>query len=167
MILELPCGGGRITPALADATDLVIEADIAIGQIRYGRATSTLATPRAWMTASAFHIPLRDSAVDGTICIRLAHHLPTPAERERLFRELMRVSKTFVIVTFFDHHSLKNFTRRLRHPLGRKPPKLTMTLGRVAELAREGGGRLVAAPPLNRIASGHRFALIVKDGAVP
>jgi SAM-dependent methyltransferase len=165
VILELPCGGGRITPALADAADFIIEADIAIGQIRYGRATSTVATPRAWMTASAFHIPLRDGAVDGSVCIRLAHHLPTPAERERLFHELMRVSKRFVIVTYFDHYSLKNLTRRMRHPFNRKPPKLTMTTDRVAQLAREGGGRLVAAPPLNRIASGHRFALIVKDGS--
>ena len=165
VILELPCGGGRITPAFADAADFIIEADIAIGQILFGRATSTIPTPRAWMTASAFHIPLRDDAVDGTICIRLAHHLPTPAERERLFLELMRVSRRFVIVTFFDHYSLKNLTRRMRHPFNRKPPKLTMTLDHVAELARAGRGRLVAAPPLNRIASGHRFALIVKDGA--
>ncbi len=41
--------------------------------------------------------------VDGTICIRLAHHLPTHAERDRLFQELMRVSRRFVIVTYFDH----------------------------------------------------------------
>ena len=164
VILELPCGGSRITPAFADNADFIIEADIAIGQILFGRATSTISTPRAWMTASAFHIPLRDDTVDGTICIRLAHHLPTPAERERLFLELMRVSKRFVIVTFFDHYSLKNLTRRMRHPFNRKPPKLTMTLNQVAELARKGRGRLVAAPPLNRIASGHRFALIVKDG---
>src|SRR5262245_38640593 len=80
VILELPCGGGRITPAFAHAADFIIEADIAIGQIRYGRATSTIDTPRAWMTASAYHIPLHDGSVDGTICIRLAHHLPTAAE---------------------------------------------------------------------------------------
>jgi ubiquinone/menaquinone biosynthesis C-methylase UbiE len=165
IVLELPCGGGRITPAFADAADFIIEADIAIGQIRYGRATSKLPVPRAWMTASAFHIPLRDSSVDGAICIRLAHHLPTAAERDRLFHELLRVSRRFVIITFFDHYSLKNLTRRIRHPFNRKPPKLTMTVDRVAELARAGGGRLVDAPPLNRIASGHRFALIVKDGA--
>lgn len=165
VILELPCGGGRITPALAAAADFLIEADIAIGQILYGRATGNVATPRAWMTASAFHIPLRDGAVDGAVCVRLAHHLPTPAERDRLFHELLRVSKRFVIATFFDHYSLKNLTRRLRHPFNRKPPKHSMTVARVSQLAREGGGRLVAAPPLNRLASGHRFALIVKDAS--
>jgi ubiquinone/menaquinone biosynthesis C-methylase UbiE len=164
-ILELPCGGGRITPSLADATDFIIEADIAIGQIHFGRATSTVTTPRAWLTASAFHIPLRTDSVDGSVCVRLAHHLPTAAEQERLLHELMRVSKRFVIVTFFDHFSFKNLTRRIRHPFNRKPPKITMTMDQVARLARDNGGQLVAAPPLSRIASGHRFALIVKSGA--
>lgn len=165
VILDLPCGGGRLTPAFAGTTDRVIEADIALGQILYGRTESKVATPRTWMTASAFHIPLRDDAVDGTICVRLAHHLPTAAERERLLRELLRVSRRFVIMTYFDHHSLKNLIRRLRRPFNRKAAKMTMTTARVAELARELGARLVAAPPLSRIGSGHRYALIVKDGA--
>jgi hypothetical protein len=77
----------------------------------------------------------------------------------------MRVSRRFVLVTFFDHKSLKNLTRRLRHVFSPQPPKLTMTTERVAELAHLGGGRLVAEPLLNRIASGHRFALIVKEAA--
>lgn len=167
VMLELPCGGGRMTPAFADATDFVIEADIALGQIRYARATSKISTPRAWMTASAFHIPLRDDSVDGAICIRLAHHLPTDAERARLLRELLRVSRRFVIVTFFDRNSLKNLTRGLRHPFKPRPRKPAMTTARVAELARACGARLVAAPPLSRIVSGHRFALLVKDGVAP
>ncbi len=165
IVLDLPCGGGRLTPAFAAHAGLVIEADIAIGQILYGRALSTAATRRVWMTASGFHIPLRDGAVEGTICVRLTHHLPTASERERLIRELLRVSRRFVIVTYFDHHSLKNLLRRLRRPFNRKAPKMTMTTAEVAELARSAGARLVDAPPLSRIGSGHRYALIVRDGA--
>ena len=166
IILDLPCGGSRLTPAFADSADLVIEADIAHGQLLFGRAESSVATPRVWMTASAFHIPLRDGSVDGTICVRLSHHLPTAAERERLLTELLRVSRRFVIMTFFDHHSLKNVLRRLRQPFDRKPPKMTMTTARVAELATAGGARLIAAPPLSRVGSGHRYALIVKDPGI-
>ncbi len=164
VVLDLPCGGGRLTPAIADSTDFVIEADIAIGQLLFGRSQSTVATPRVWMTASAFHIPLRDNAVDGAICVRLAHHLPTLNERERLVQELLRVSQRFVIMTFFDHYSLKNLSRRMRHPFNRKPPKLTMTKAAVADLARKHGGRLISAPALSLIGSGHRYALIVKNG---
>jgi SAM-dependent methyltransferase len=163
-ILEIPCGGGRLTPAFADATDLVIEADIAIGQVRYGRQASKLDVPRVWMTASAFHIPLRNRSVDGVVCVRLSHHLPTAAERERLFAELLRVSRRFAIVTFFDRHSLKHLTWRLRHPFSRKARKPALTVREVAGLAQAHGGRLVSTAPLSRFGSGHRYALILKEG---
>jgi SAM-dependent methyltransferase len=164
-ILEIPCCGGRLTHAFPDATDFVIEADIALGQVRYGRQASKLDVPRVWMTASAFHIPLRDGCVDGTICVRLSHHLPTPLERERLFAELLRVSRRFVIVTFFDRHSLKHLTWRLRHPFSRKPRKPAMTSAEVAALARAHGARLADTAPLARFGSGHRYALLVKQVA--
>jgi SAM-dependent methyltransferase len=165
VILDLPCGGGRLTPGFADSADLVIEADVSIGQILYGRAHSKITTPRVWITASAFHIPLRNASVDGAVCIRLVHHFPTAAERERLFAELLRVSRRFVILTFFDRRSFKYATRHWRHPFARKPPKPTMTLEEVAELARANGAWLVDTPRLSWIGSGHRYALLLKHGA--
>jgi SAM-dependent methyltransferase len=166
-ILEIPCGGGRLTHAFADATDLVIEADIAVGQVHYGRRASKLDVPRVWMTASAFHVPLRTGSVDGVVCVRLSHHLPTQAERERLFAELMRVSRRFAIVTYFDRNSLKHRTWRLRHPFRRGPRKPAMTKSDVDALARAHGARLLATAPLSRFGSGHRYALLVKPGARP
>ncbi len=162
-ILEIPCGGGRLTPAFADSTELVIEADIAIGQVLYGRHASQVGVPAVWMTASAFHIPLRDRSVDGVVCVRLSHHLPTAPECERLFAELLRVASRFVIVTYFDRHSLKHLTWRLRHPFSRKARKPALTATEVAALARAHGGRLVSTAPLSRFGSGHRYALLVKD----
>jgi SAM-dependent methyltransferase len=167
-ILEIPCGGGRLTPAFADVTDLVIEADIAIGQVLYGRKASQVKVPRVWMTASAFHIPLRDRSVDGVVCVRLSHHLPTATERERLFAEVMRVSSRFAIVTYFDRHSLKHLTWRLRHPFSRKARKPALSRSEVAALAAANGARLVSSEPLSRFGSGHRYALLVRDpGASP
>jgi SAM-dependent methyltransferase len=165
-LLDLPSGGGRLSPQIARYTDLLIESDIALGQVQYGRQHGRVPDVRQfWMTASGFHIPLRTGSVDGVVCVRLSHHLPTAAERERLLRELLRVSRRFVIMTFFDHHSLKNLGRRLRRPLDRKPPKMTMTVARVRELAAEGAADLVACPALSHIGSGHRYALLVKRPA--
>lgn len=164
-ILDIPCGGGRLTPAFADAADLVIEADIAVGQVLWSVNEVPVETPRVLMTASAFHIPLRDESVDATMCVRLCHHLPTTAERERLVRELLRVTRSRVIMTYFDFYSVKNTLRRIRRPFTGKPPKMTMKTSRVAELAREGGARLVAWPALSLLGSGHRYAMMVKgDG---
>lgn len=163
ILLDLPCGGGRLSPRIGAHTDLLIEADIAVGQVLYGKRHSNVPTPQAWMTASAFHIPLADDSVDGTVCCRLAHHLPLPAERERLVEELLRVSKRFVIMTFFDFYSLKNWLRRARRPFNKKPPKLTMTVQRVRELAEANGARLVQYPMLAPTSSGHRYAMMVKE----
>lgn len=162
-LLELPCGGGRITPALAPHTDLLIEADIALGQVLYGRRNTQLQTPQFWMTASANHIPFPDASIDGIVCIRLCHHLPKAEQRERLVAELLRVASRFVIMTFFDYHSFKNLLRRARRPFNRKPPKSTMRVDEVADLARRNGARLVQYPALSYVGSGHRYALMVKE----
>jgi ubiquinone/menaquinone biosynthesis C-methylase UbiE len=145
-------------------TDLLIEADVGLGQLHYGREHGRVSNRQEWMAASGFNIPLRDASVDGTVCVRLTHHLPAEAEREQLVRELLRVSKRFLIMSFFDYHSVKNIVRRLRRPFNRKPPKSTMRRGELRRLARDCGARLVEAPALSLLWSGHRYALIVKDG---
>jgi len=163
VLLDLPSGGGRLSPALAPFADMILEADVAFGQLEHGRSAPPLTTPQLWLEASAFDIPLRDQSVDGTVCVRLAHHLPAASERERLVDEILRVSKRFVLMTFFDFHSLKNRLRRLRQPFDGKPPKLTMSQAELRGLAARRGFSLVACPALSRLFSGHRYALMVRD----
>ncbi len=162
-LLELPCGGGRVTPALAAHAELLIEADIGLGQVLYGRKTSKIRAPQAWLTASANRIPFPDASIDGIVCIRLCHHLPLAEQRERLVAELLRVASRFVIMTFFDYRSLKNRLRQLRQPFNKKPPKSTMRIEELAELASQNKARLVEYPALSWIGSGHRYALMVKN----
>jgi uncharacterized protein YbaR (Trm112 family) len=163
VLLDLPSGGGRLSPALAPFTDLILEADVAFGQLQHGRTAPPLATPQLWLNASAFDIPLRDQGVDGTVCVRLAHHLPAASERERLVGEILRVSKRFALMTFFDFHSTKNQLRRLRQPFDGKSPKITMTQQELRALAGRSGFSLLACPALSRLFSGHRYALMVRD----
>ena len=161
-MLEIPCGGGRISPQLESATDVLIQADAGLGQILYGMTRDALRIPQVWMTANAFHIPLRDSSVDAVVCIRLSHHLPANSQREALLAELLRVARGYVIMTFFDYHSVKNTLRRLKA----KRPKLTMKLSRVSSIAAAHGATLVACPRLAMFGSGHRYALMVKTQSV-
>ncbi len=157
-MLEIPCGGGRISPQLVNATDLLIQADVGLGQILYGMSQEKLKIPQIWMTASAFRIPLQDSSVDAAVCIRLSHHLPTSRQREDLLAELLRVARRYVVMTFFDYHSIKNTLRRLRN----SKSKLTMTLSQVSSVAAAHGANLLSCPRLSILGSGHRYALMVK-----
>lgn len=163
VLLDLPSGGGRLSPALAPFADRILEADVAFGQLVHGRSAPAPATRQAWFQASAFDIPLADRSVDGTVCVRLAHHVPESSDRERLVREILRVSKRFAVLTFFDFHSTKNRLRRLRRPFDGKHPKITMTRQEVRVLAEKSGFELVACPPLSRLFSGHRYALMVRS----
>jgi ubiquinone/menaquinone biosynthesis C-methylase UbiE len=165
ILLDLPCGGGRLSPPMAPHTDLLVEADVGLGQLRYGRVHGLVSTRQAWVGASGFRIPLRDEGVDGTVCVRLNHHLPTQTEREQLVRELLRVSKRFVIMSFFDYYSMKNTLRRLSRPFNRKSPKATMNVAELRRIACDCGARLVEYPALFLIGSGHRYALMVKNKA--
>lgn len=159
-LLELPCGGGRLSPSFAPWTELLIQADTGWGQLLHANQRPALPCPRVLMSASGFHIPFRDASVDGIACVRLNHHLPTNEERNRLVHELLRVAKRYVLMTFFDHHSVKNRLRMFRGA----PSKLTMTTEEVREIARKNGAELVDAPMISWLNSGHRYALMVKGG---
>jgi hypothetical protein len=100
--------------------------------------------------------------VDAAVCIRLSHHLPSATERTRLLTELLRVADRFVVMTFFDFRSVKNWLRRARQPFDHKPPKHTMRVEEIAHIATQHGFTLRRCPPLSRLGSGHRYALLVR-----
>lgn len=166
-ILDLPCGGGRLSGAIAEAAPdaLILEADIGLGQVQYAREHGLPGSPQLFMTASGFHIPVRDQGVDAVVCCRLFHHLPAVAEQQRLLSELIRVARRFVIMTFFDYYSVKNTLRRVRAPFNHKPPKITMKPEWLEETAAGLGAELVSMPHLFFLSSGHRYALLRKTGA--
>jgi ubiquinone/menaquinone biosynthesis C-methylase UbiE len=162
-LLNIPSGGGRLSDVLGEYCDLLIEADIGLGQLQYAREQAGSEADSVWMTADALDIPLNEASVDVAVCCRLSHHLPTSAERELLLHELLRVSRRGVIMTFFDTHSVKNLLRRVRRPFNRKPPKLTMSVTQVARVATECNARLAYWPSLSYLFSGHRYAMILRN----
>lgn len=158
-ILDLPCGGGRLYPAIAAHGARIVGMDYAIGQVRHYRSSVPGSRVR-FAVGSALRIPMKERAVRGVLCVRLMHHLPRKEDRANLVRELARVAERFVVVTYFDTHSLKNRIRRLTRIFHRKRDKNTMSRREIEQTAREAGFRLVAALPLSRCFSGHRYAVL-------
>src|SRR6185295_6335600 len=110
--------------------------------------------------ASVFQLPFGDRAFDLVVSIRLSHHIPDRGARLDHLRELFRVSKRFVLVTYFGEESLKNRLRNLyRRFGGRKRAKLTLGLREVEDTGRGAGFRIKARKSLAPIFSGHFFTL--------
>lgn len=109
--LDAPCGAGRLSlevPGKAVLVDrdpnMVVAAD-----------NHTL---RA--CASVHALPFGDDSFAGVLCMRLLQHIATPDERITILRELARVSRGPIVVSFFDACSLQHLRRRLRPLLGKR-----------------------------------------------
>ena len=164
-MLDLPSGVGRLYPAYSANAKRFVAMDISLEMLKVARA-NTAARP-TFAAASALRIPLRDQSVDLIFSARLFHHLEDLADRHRYIRELCRVSRTWIIMTFFDTWSLKNILRMVRRPFNRKRPKITMSTDEVRAVAAEAGWQMVDSIALSWIASGHRFAILRRKPSTP
>jgi len=156
-ILDVPCGGGRLSPPIAARTEHLLEADIAPAQLQL--ALRHELEPQRGLIISALALPFDSGSLDAAVCARLSHHLPDPAEREQLLSELLRVSRSFVIFSFTDRKSIQSFGRKLR---GKKLNPSAMSTDQIEQIALANGAIVDRFMTVSSIGPRHRFALLVK-----
>jgi len=161
-ILDLPCGHGRLSDLLRQHCQTLIEGDWSHTMVHLNQKDHGT-EHRHYVRASALEIPLPDRSVDVVVSFRLSHHLETQELRERHLRELFRVARKHVIVTWFSATSLKNLLRELRVKLAGKKPKNVLRNERVRAIATESGYRQQLAKPLFVIGSGHVLGLFSRN----
>jgi SAM-dependent methyltransferase len=118
-ILDVPCGGGRISLLLARKGYEVTGADLSEPMLAIAREN----IQKAGLTIAVEHQDIErlryaDGSFDSVICFRLFHHLPTAEIRRRVVRELCRVTNRFVALSFFSPYSVTSTRRRWRAALG-------------------------------------------------
>jgi len=119
-VLDIPCGKGRHLPVLARFGLHAILADPSVEMIEQaGLYDQAFAHPLRRFVAAATQIPLPDESVDAVLCSRVLNRLALPEDRIRLLRELARVCRVGVVVSFFDAASLRYRRRLRRRPEGR------------------------------------------------
>ena len=136
---------------------------VSLNQKDHGAEPTDGQPTRHYVRSTALEIPLPDRSVDVVVSFRLSHHLETPELRERHLRELFRVARKHVIVTWFSATSLKNLLRELRVKVAGKKPKNVLRNERVRAIAGEAGYRQQLAKPLFVIGSGHVLGLFSRS----
>ena len=158
-ILDFPSGAGRLFRAYHPYGTRFFAMDLSHEMLKFARQNLSEWKP-SFSTGSAFRMPLKDASVDVTFSARLFHHVPDPKERHQYILELCRVSRKFVVMTFFHTWSLKNILRMVRRPFNKKKSKVTMTTDELREVVRGAGWEVVTTIPLSRLASGHHYAVL-------
>jgi ubiquinone/menaquinone biosynthesis C-methylase UbiE len=120
-ILDLPCGAGRFQPALDASGRRIIEMDVsehfvAIARDRAGRTGDRC----GFIVGDAAQVPLPDGCVDAILCNRLLHHFTASADRARFLREFHRITRKYLVLSFFDYLAFGSLRRVLKALKGRK-----------------------------------------------
>lgn len=98
--LDIPCGTGRLSPVLAEFAERVVLADASPVMLEVAREeVRGLRTDP--MRADIENIELPDRSVDLVFCHRLLHHVHDRQTRARILAELTRVSRRFVLMSYF------------------------------------------------------------------
>jgi SAM-dependent methyltransferase len=108
--LDAPSGAGRLSGELPGP---VVQVDRDPAMVR------ACGDGRSRACASVHHLPFADGAFAGALCHRLLQHIGSAAERIAILRELHRVVRGPLVVSFFDCGSLQHWRRWLRARCGR------------------------------------------------
>jgi len=161
-VLDVPCGYGRFAPLYARLGITAIGADVSYAMTHLAAATQARQGRTRWLCADVLALPFPDGVFDGVLCIRLLHHRYSDAERQRILGELARVSRRFIIISFYRFTLLHTVARHWRGARGRLA---MMTVSHVRRLAQASGLQIVRVHALLRGCHAQTFVVLTKIGA--
>ncbi|RME84131.1 MAG: class I SAM-dependent methyltransferase [Planctomycetota bacterium] len=105
-ILDIPCGTGRITRFLYENGYQVVGADSSESMIQIARSISSKdSISLDFEIQNLFSTTYPDHAFDVLVCNRFFHHLYNSSSRVTALKELARITKGPIILSFFYLYS--------------------------------------------------------------
>ena len=161
-VLDVPCGYSRLAPLYARLGITALGADVSYDMAHLAAANHARHGWQRWLCADVLALPFIDSVFDGVLCIRLLHHRYSDAERQRILGELARVSRRFVIISFYRSTLLHTVARHWRGSRGRLA---MMTIPHLRELARACGLQIQRVRSLLRYCHAQTFVVLTKTSS--
>lgn len=109
LVLDAPCGTGRLREAIEGSGARWVGIDVSAEMLAAHEDAA-----RSRVRADVGRLPCDDRTFDAVVCCRLLHHLRNADVFQGVVNELVRVSRTLVIASFWDASSLPARRRRLQ-----------------------------------------------------
>ncbi len=163
IVLDLPCGTGRLAALFRTMGVRAVGVDLSLAMLARSRSKGE----GALVEADAERLPLKDGAVDGVVSLRFLHH-PRGDARARILGEMLRVARRFAILDVRYHNRARTALRRARRLIGlsgshKAYPRLVEIR---AELA-SGGFRVQRIVFLPRLSSDNCLVVAIKPADGP
>jgi SAM-dependent methyltransferase len=159
-VLDVPCGTGRLRPWLARSSKRYVGADVSEDMLSTAHGSDG---GDAFVRADLASLPFRDDSFDAVVSCRLMHHLHTRDERLEVARELLRVSRSLVIASFWDSASLPGLRRALGLKRSEGPRGRTgVSRAEIAGVFERAGGIVLGYRHSLRFVSQQTFVVVAK-----
>lgn len=170
LVLDLPCGAGRLTPLIVDAGHRLVAADSSphmvaqavevwnrqagVGEERRNRAS--------FRVDDVMNTGYEVAKFDLVICNRLLHHFTDSSTRVRALAELSRVSRRWVIVSFFNSGTVEAKWKRIFKGMTgqRQTTRLPISLEQFKRDSASAGLRITKCFPTQGIISPQWYMLL-------
>ena len=118
LILDIPCGTGRITSYMASTGYGVLASDISADMLTMtqGHLTDSAVAPLGYVQADAARLPFRSDTFLGATAIRFMGHIPA-GTRIEILRELARVTRGYIVADYCVFSPIVHIRRRIEHLL--------------------------------------------------
>jgi ubiquinone/menaquinone biosynthesis C-methylase UbiE len=154
LVLDLPCGTGRLLAGLLERGYKVVQADSSQHMINeakksWERLPDWEVGKVDFQVQNVMHTTFADRQFDAVICNRLFHHFVEPATRIAALRELGRIARGPIVVSFFNAFALDSISLWLRSWL-RKPDQRDrepISMRRFRREAESAGLKVATAMP--------------------
>src|ERR1051325_9747929 len=122
LLLDAPCGTGRLLPLYLSNGFRVLGVDISQEMIQVARQRTVNWKGRAAFSRMDFtNVSLPDASVDTVFSIRFLPHFP-PSERVQMLREFSRIARQYVVISLSLSNYWMRARRRIKNWLGHDRP---------------------------------------------
>ena len=164
-VLDAPCGTGRATIMLTRLGYRTTGVDLGDAAVTVARQKVKEADVVADIErADLEKLPYGEDSFDAALCFRLYHHFPDEQVRRRVISALCRVSKKYVLISYFSPLSPTSVRRKLKAALFNKPSRQVATsLSSIKRLFHEQDYHLVKDIPQRRFLNTLHLAVFKAD----
>jgi len=146
-VLDLPCGNGRLLPLLKKLGYKITATDSSIHMVAMARhymgplGENCIDETDEFQVANILQTSFDDDCFDAVVCNRLFHHFPEAEVRQQILKELRRICKGPIVVSFFCNLAFDAVTFFLKNIIQHKQPndRIPINYKTFAKNAQEAG----------------------------
>jgi len=163
-ILDVPCGYGRFSELLLRKSITLTSADISLPMVMAARKYSAPSSSNHhFLVGDIRNLPLKDNTFDYVITIRLLQHMLNSSIRHQVLRELHRVAKKTVVLSFYRYNFFHNIERWIRCQIKNVDKRISMlSLDDFRKELNSTGFVVLRLFPVLRYFHAHTIALLQK-----